>query len=46
MKKTRQNGMLSIPIPHSAVKTNLEKMIENNNLHKFIHEISIPVEKR
>jgi transcriptional antiterminator NusG len=29
----------------SAVKTNLEKMIENNNLHKFIHEISIPVEK-
>ena len=29
----------------SAVKTNLEKMIENNNLQKYIYEIAIPVEK-
>ena len=29
----------------SAVKTNLQKMIENNNLQKHIFEIAIPVEK-
>lgn len=29
----------------SAVKTNLEKMIENNNLQNHIFEIAIPVEK-
>jgi len=29
----------------SSVKSNIEKMIENNNLQEFIYEIAIPIEE-